>query len=416
MEEIKTNVVVANEELSIKQKAFSNLAQGKRHLYVRDYSEATASLAEACKLFDEIYGPAANECGEAYFNYGKALLELGRSESGVLGDAIDGDESDSSEEADENESDSDKTGDITGDQGEKGEVGKGSEDVPEEAEVKTKEKDEGLPDDAEVKIKEGEHAEENDEDDTLRLAWEILELAKIIFQRQAKDDKQFNLKLADVFLKLGEVSLESENYEQSIEDIKACLNIQQQNLSEDDRCIAETFYQLGIAYSLKGDFDEAIVHFKEAIKVLENRINKLKYNSKNGLDEPKENDPFYSIEGEIKELNELLPEINEKISDMQDFKKETMKSLLAEMVKAKESPKEEPSSSSSAQESSDFDVKPSISNTIVKPTTSDTDVKPATNISHLVRKKRKLDPESESEKSTKLSCVETLKPESKPPE
>ena len=36
------------------------------------------------------YGELADECADAYFWYGKALLEVSRLESGVLGDAIPG--------------------------------------------------------------------------------------------------------------------------------------------------------------------------------------------------------------------------------------------------------------------------------------------------------------------------------------
>ena len=70
--------------------AMQKLAAGKRDLLVQDPNAAVASLAEACELLGKKYGETANECGEAYFYYGKALLELARMEAGVIDNVLDG--------------------------------------------------------------------------------------------------------------------------------------------------------------------------------------------------------------------------------------------------------------------------------------------------------------------------------------
>merc|ERR1711862_861443 len=69
---------------------YTQLSLGKRHLLVSDVSEAVSTLALACELLAKQFGDTNVECAEAYFFYGKALLELSRLESGVLGNALDG--------------------------------------------------------------------------------------------------------------------------------------------------------------------------------------------------------------------------------------------------------------------------------------------------------------------------------------
>merc|ERR1712076_135627 len=47
-------------------------------------------FAQACELLSAAFGETGKECAETYFYYGKALLEMARLESGVLGNALDG--------------------------------------------------------------------------------------------------------------------------------------------------------------------------------------------------------------------------------------------------------------------------------------------------------------------------------------
>ncbi len=97
--------------------------------------------------------------------------------------------------------------------------------------------------------------EEEEDPSNLQLAWEILEMAKVCFQKKSDavaDDKpeerlKMELKLADIYQTLGELSIENETYVQSIDDLNNCLRRRMELLSEDDRTIAETHYQLGVS-------------------------------------------------------------------------------------------------------------------------------------------------------------------------
>lgn len=92
----------------------------------------------------------------------------------------------------------------------------------------------------------------------------------------------------------------------------------------------------GLAHSLSNGFDDAIVHFKNAVEILENRIKNLQSSSASEDETVKKNlsvDPFYTIESEIKELTELLPEIREKIQDTIDYKAEVSKCDCGEKVR-----------------------------------------------------------------------------------
>lgn len=182
-------------------------------------------------------------------------------------------------------------------------------------------------------------AEDEDDPSNLQLSWEMLELAKMVLMDQLDGEAAKSLseenknllekRLFETFLTLGEVSLENENYPQAVEDLTLCLTKQQAVLPEDSRNIAVTFYQLGIALGFNMKYEEAIVKLESAIGVLKKRIDNLK-NKTESVDESKKDDAFYTREKEIAEIESLLPEIQEKITDTIEMKEENSRKM-AEM-------------------------------------------------------------------------------------
>jgi len=332
-----------------KSKAMMCLVSGKRHLLVQDISSAVGSLGEACELLAQECGEKAPECAEAYFYYGKALLEAARLEAGVLGN-IDTDESEEkSDEDEEEEEEQPETGDDNSDEKETNEE---EEKESSEEEAKTEDKEFNAENDADAEpekkqeekedivgdAKETEDAaqqEQEDEEDpsNLQLAWEMLELAKMVLVEQLEDVKlsaeaksALEKRLFETYLILGEVSLENENYPQAVEDLSICLQKQKAALPEDSRNIAVTYYQLGIALGFNMNYEEAIEKLEMAIGVLKKRIENLE-NKTESVDESKANDAFYTREKEIKEIESLIPEIKEKITDTNEMKEEALRKM-----------------------------------------------------------------------------------------
>jgi len=159
-----------------------------------------------------------------------------------------------------------------------------------------------------------EKKDEEEEPSNLQLAWEMLELAKVVYTKQletAEDADKSHLleRLCSTMLALGEVSIENENYKQAVEDIQECLK-KEETMPKDARIIAETHYQLGVAQGFHAQHDEAVESLKSAIKIIQERITNME---KVETEEAKK---------EVTELKALVPEIEEKIKDTQDMKKE----------------------------------------------------------------------------------------------
>lgn len=66
----------------------------------------------------------------------------------------------------------------------------------------------------------------------------------------------------------------TENYMQAIEEFQACLALQQKYLEAHDRLLAESHYQLALAYHYNSQFDEAVLQFGKSVEVIDKRMGK----------------------------------------------------------------------------------------------------------------------------------------------
>eukprot|EP00092_Neocalanus_flemingeri_P030165 GFUD01032743.1.p1 GENE.GFUD01032743.1~~GFUD01032743.1.p1 ORF type:complete len:425 (-),score=146.54 GFUD01032743.1:89-1363(-) len=346
---VKTPAEIQEE---IQEDATTHLLTGKRHLLVSDIPAAVTSLAQACELLSGHFGETAKECAESYFYYGKSLLELSRMESGVLGNALEGvpegDDTNSSTIEDPVMTEEEKTdveeevGDALEEnfqtlmQKEENEaIGKmeskeetsmdaeatGSKDVDMEGDDEEADGSQGEEMDTAIEGKESDEKKEGDEDEepsNLQLAWEMLELAKVVYTKQVESGEgtkaYFEEKLCSTILSLGEVSIENENYSQAVEDIQSCIK-KLESLPKDSRIIAEAKYQLGVAQGFNSQYDEAVESLNSAIEVIKLRTKNIKESVKSSKSPSLQ-------KMEITELEALVPEIEEKIIDTKDMKKE----------------------------------------------------------------------------------------------
>jgi len=334
-----------------KAEALACLMDGKRNLLCKDIPGAVSSLAEACKVMSAECGEKAPECGEIYYFYGKALLELARLENVVLGNALSGvpkeESCDGSTQVDDPEKMTDeerievevKVDEALMENLENCQIAENPmllKDVSDAADKKASEIPSGdkLPE-GDPKIEDVESEGDSDDEDcehldeekaeedpsNLQLAWEVLELSKIICREQLEGSKELHTetkaalekRYCDTFFLLSEVSVESGNYYQAVGDLKLCLERQKTLLPEDNRNIAETLYYLGVALGFHNNYDEALMSLEAAVSVLGKRMVNLE--GKSGT----------QAKNEVTEIKALLPEVRAKITDMKDTKAETVK-------------------------------------------------------------------------------------------
>jgi HAT1-interacting factor 1 len=211
----------------------------------------------------------------------------------------------------------------------------------------------------------GEGADEAEPEDDFNAAWEVLDLARAIYEKQMDGDDEMRLKVADTFIMLGDISLETgasccpsfflshlyvpklslsplwwlllEKFDQAITDYSSGIALKAELLPLSSRQLAEGHYKLSIALDLTaGRLADAIHHAQRALESIEARLVDLQAGLAGTLPplpEPSEvangkgkgkqvtlaqeelvqNRSKAQIEAEIKELGELKQDLALKV-------------------------------------------------------------------------------------------------------
>jgi len=181
---------------------------------------------------------------------------------------------------------------------------------------------EGDEDDDEEEEEEGNEGQEDggagageEEQDDFAVAWDVLDLARVLFHRMGTEEAL--LKLGDVHIALGDVSLESENFEQAVSDFREAITVKEARLEPDDRQLAEAHYKLALALEYSPT-ESALAqeHIHKASNVLKDRIQKLNDLLASGKGKGRAADASENetrMAAELIELHELVGEMEQKV-------------------------------------------------------------------------------------------------------
>lgn len=114
----------------------------------------------------------------------------------------------------------------------------------------------------------------------------------------------------------------TEQYSQATLDYGECLRLLEETVEPSNRRLASTHYNIGVACGYNNAFDDAISHYRSAIKIIEQKIaevqgmvDKTKDKSDEGK-EPESDDPHELAKKELDELQSLIPDIQVKVNQL----------------------------------------------------------------------------------------------------
>ncbi|KAI9048650.1 hypothetical protein LZ554_007481 [Drepanopeziza brunnea f. sp. 'monogermtubi'] len=347
---------------SVKVSLADLCAKGTAQYARKNYEDASDLFGRAAELQAELNGELSNDNADILFLYGRSLFKVGQSKSDVLGGKSGGEKKKKPKGIAE-EKKAEETEVKT--ESEEKEVKAESEKIAEEGAATIAEQegsataavvdgkkplfqftgDENFEDSDEDS--EGSEAEGEDEDD-LASAFEILDLARILFEgklkamaldenepRDSPMKKHVDERLADVHDLLAEISLENENFPAAVTDFKTALQYKKALYPEESEIIAEAHFKLSLALEFSsitvakgGEGEEATKESDsaldqdlrdEAIKELELAIQSTKLklaNQEVKLAETSSPDDNEVTRTQIADVKEIVAEMESRLTEL----------------------------------------------------------------------------------------------------
>lgn len=346
---------------------------------IKDYNAAADLYSQASELQAERNGDMAVENADVLYSYGKCLYHVGVNKSDVLGTKIPTqsaakpttaeeptattttatptEASSSSSKQPEQSSLQDIISQSIA-RGKEEETGQGNAKLSEKQAINKPhfqfEGDEAFEESDDDEDAEGEDnngsgggggGEDDDDDDDFANAFEILDLARVLYlrkQEELEDKKEENAtelqrvkeRLADTYDIQAEISLEGEKFSEAAADLRSSLKLKVDLFSAEDALIAECHYKLSLAlefasitrrqneegadeivevdYKLR---DEAAEHMENAIKSCKARIEREqgKITAAEGSGEETSN---HKLKREVEEVKDIVSDMEQRVSWM----------------------------------------------------------------------------------------------------
>ncbi|AAW41997.1 expressed protein [Cryptococcus deneoformans JEC21] len=292
------------------------VAEGKKAVALHQWEQGVDRYATALDRMRLLVGDADPEMAPLLLAYGKALYDLASSQAGVMGREEPVRQEDDVP-AEPNNPNFVFSGDAPSDD-------EGAADEPEpEPESEPQASSSSAPAPAlGTDAAEGDEMEELEDD--YNAAWEVLDVARTIYQKivdglkEGEGNKERML-LSDCYLALGNVSCETENFPQAVQDFTAAVDIQNTIMPPSFRDLASAHYQLATALEFTPSPQSrtsALTHVESALSSLVRRKEELLSSDESTWSEAIKKMTPKEKEAEMKDVEALMGDLQAKIEEL----------------------------------------------------------------------------------------------------